>query len=64
MKAKAKCAFSASVNGKRFACAAGAAIDADEASVKHLESLGLVTATKPAATTKRASKPRKAAKND
>ena len=57
MKAKANRKFNASVNRRPFSCEAGAQIDADEASVKHLEALGLVK-TRPA---KRAARPRKAA---
>lgn len=61
MKAKATQSFNASVNGRRFACEEGDSIEADKATVLHMEAIGLVKATRPS---RRAAKPRKAGIND
>ena len=58
MKARATQSFTASVNGRRISCRQGEGVEADKATVAHLEAMGLVKATtRPS---KRASKPRKA----
>lgn len=59
MKARAMQGFTASANGRRFACKAGELIEADKATVLNMEAIGLVKATGPS---RRAAKPRKAGK--
>lgn len=60
MKARATKDFSASVNGRAFACAAGDELEADAKTIEQLEAMGLAAGQKA----KRARAPRKAADDD
>lgn len=61
MKAMAVRDFNASVNGRDFRCKSGDELEADAKTIGQLEAIGLVSTNEKL---KRASKPRKAAKND
>lgn len=59
MKATAQTDFTASANGRDFKCKSGDEIEADDRTIEHLESIGLVAVKKL-----KGAKPGKAGDND